>query len=150
MIVLIVLALATLAARAVGVAGIEFLNSWPAATRAGLAAMLLFTSVGHFNSLRYELVRMIPPLVPYPMIFVYFTGLCEIVGAIGLLVPATRFAAAVALIALFVAILPANLYAAQNGVPVLGATATPVIPRILVQLLFIALTYWAGIRTAAQ
>ena len=150
MIVLIILAAATLAARVAGFAGVASLNSWPAAIRAGLASMLLFTSVGHFNAVRFGLVRMMPPAIPYPMALVYFTGLCEIAGAIGLLIPRTRIAAAVALIVLFVAVLPANLYAAQNGVPVLGQAATPVIPRILVQVMFIALTYWAGIRAAAR
>jgi uncharacterized membrane protein len=113
MAVLIVLGIAILLSRLAGVAGVELLDSWPAATRAGLAVMLLFTGIAHFNSMRHDLVRMVPPSIPRPMAFIYFTGLCEILGDIGLLLPATRFAAAVALIVLFLALLPANIYAAR-------------------------------------
>ena len=87
--------------------------------------MLLFTSVAHFNSLRHDLARMIPPGVPSPMGMVYFTGLCEIAGAIGLLVPRTRRAAAVALIVFFLAILPANIHAARAGLTLAGKPGDP-------------------------
>lgn len=78
----------------------------------------------------------------------YFTGLCEIAGAIGLLVPRTRRAAAWALIVLFLAILPANIHAALSGVTLRGAPATPLVIRVPMQAIFIALTWWAGIRRA--
>jgi uncharacterized membrane protein len=145
MAVLIVLGVALVLARIAGALGIKPLDSWPAAIRVGLAAMLLFTSVAHFNSLRHDLARMIPPGVPSPMGMVYFTGLCEIAGAIGLLVPRTRRAAAVALIVFFLAILPANIHAARAGLSLAGNPVTPLVVRIPVQVLFIALTWWAGI-----
>ncbi len=148
MAVLIVLAVALVLARAAGALGLKALDSWPAAVRAGLAAMLLFTSLAHFNSLRHDLARMIPPGVPSPMAMVYFTGLCEIAGAIGLLVPRTRRAAAWALIAFFLAILPANIHAARAGLSLAGNPVTPLAMRIPVQVLFIALTWWAGIHKA--
>ena len=150
MIVLIVLGAALLLARLAGVAGVEDLDSWPAATRVGLAAMLLFTAVAHFNSMRHDLARMVPPAVPSPMAMIYFTGVCEALGAIGLLVPRTRVAAAVALILLFVALLPANIHAARSGATLRGKPATPLALRIPMQILFIALTAWAGVYAAAQ
>lgn len=145
MAVLIVLGVALLLARIAGLLGVKALDSWPAAVRVGLAAMLLFTSAGHFNSLRHDLARMIPPGVPSPMGMVYFTGLCEIAGAIGLVVPRTRRIAAGALIVFFLAILPANIHAARAGLTLAGNPVTPEGPRIAVQVLFIALTWWAGI-----
>ena len=148
MIVVAVLVAGALLARLAGALGLRPLASWPAALRVGLAAMLLFTSVAHFNSLRHDLARMIPPGVPSPMGMVYFTGLCEIAGAVGLLVPRTRRAAAWALIVFFLAILPANIHAAQAGLSLAGKPVTPVVPRILVQAVFILLTWWAGIRKA--
>lgn len=146
MAVLVVLAVALLLARAAGALGIKALASWPAAVRVGLAAMLLFTSIAHFNSLRHDLARMMPPGVPYPMAMVYFTGLCEIAGALGLLVPRTRRAAAWALIVFFLAILPANIHAARAGLSLAGSPVTPLAARIPMQALFIVLTWWAGIR----
>jgi uncharacterized membrane protein len=88
---------------------------------------------------------MVPPAIPRPMAMVYFTGVCEALGAIGLLVPVTRTAAAVALIALFVALLPANIHAARSGVTLRGKPATPLALRVPMQILFIALTAWAGV-----
>jgi uncharacterized membrane protein len=146
MIVLIILAVVTLLARFAGAEGVAFLNSWPAAVRAGLAAMLLFTGSAHFFSMRHDMARMMPPGLPKPMALVYFTGVCEIAGAIGLLVPATRLAAAIALIVFFLAVLPANIHAARAGVLLRGKPATPLAVRIPMQALFIALTWWAGTR----
>jgi len=145
MAVLIVLGTALLLARLAGVAGVEMLDSWPAATRVGLTVMLLFTSSAHFNSMRHDMARMMPQAIPNPMAFVYFTGLCEILGAIGLLISATRVVAAVALIVFFLAVLPANIHAARAGVTLRGRPATPLTLRIPMQALFIALTLWAGI-----
>ena len=146
--VLIVLAVALVAARIAGALGIRALDSWPAAVRVGLAAMLLFTAVAHFNALRHDLARMMPPFVPSPMAMVYFTGLCEIAGAIGLLVRRTRQAAAWALIVFFLAVLPANIHAARAGLTLGGAPVTPIAIRVPVQGLFILMTWWAGIRRA--
>ena len=76
---------------------------------------------------------------------IYFTGACEILGAIGLLLSWTRIYAAAGLILLLIAILPANVHAARAEVIIRGKPATPLIVRIPMQLLFIALTGWAGI-----
>ena len=149
MVVLFVLLAAILLSRFAGVSGVDPLDAWPPATRVGLSVMLLFTSSAHFNSMRHDLARMVPPAVPHPMAFVYFTGICEILGAIGLQVPSTRFAAAVALIAFFLAVLPANIHAARTGVQLRGKPSTPLILRIPMQALFIALTWWAGIASPA-
>ena len=145
MIVLIVLGAALLLARVAGAAGVDFLDSWPAATRMGLAAMLLLTASAHFNAKRHDLARMVPPAIPHPMEFVYFTGVCEIFGAFGLLVPRVRVAAALALIVLFVAVLPANIHAARAGLTLRGKPVTPLALRVPMQILFVALTAWAGI-----
>jgi uncharacterized membrane protein len=148
MIVVIVLGVALVLARLAGAAGVEALNSWPAATRTGLAVMLLLTASAHFNSMRHDLARMVPPAIPHPMAMIYFTGVCEALGAFGLLVPRTRVAAALALIVLFVALLPANVHAARSGITLRGKPATPLALRVPMQILFIALTAWAGVYAA--
>jgi uncharacterized membrane protein len=149
-IVLVVLGATLLLARLSGAAGVDSLNSWPAATRAGLAAMLLFTASAHFTKMRHDLARMVPPAIPNPMAMTYFTGVCEILGAIGLLVPRTRVAAAIALIVLFVTLLPANIHAARAGVTLRGKPATPLALRVPMQIVFIALTAWAGVYASAR
>jgi uncharacterized membrane protein len=143
---LIVLIVATLIARAAGQLGVSALRSWQTATRVGLAVMLWFTAAAHFNSMRSDLIRMVPPGVPNPELMVTFTGVCEILGGIGLLVPRTRRVAAIALIAFLVAVLPANIHAAREELAIGGAPVTPLWPRAALQLLFIALVWWSAWR----
>ena len=147
MIVLVVLVLGILLGRVAGVAGVARLNSWAAAVRVGLAVMLVFTASAHFTSMRHDLARMVPDVIPHPMAVIYFTGACEILGAIGLLVPSVRLVAGVALIVFFIAVLPANIHAAGAGVTLRGEPPTPLVLRIPMQVLFIGLTWWSAVST---
>jgi uncharacterized membrane protein len=146
---LIVLVVVTLVARLIGRWVVDHLRDLAASTRVGLAVMFGFTAAAHFNSMRADMVTMVPPFVPNPEFMVTFTGICEILGAIGLLVPRTRRLAAVALILLLLAVLPANINAAQAGVTLRGAPATPIVPRIALQALFIGLLWWSGVARPA-
>jgi uncharacterized membrane protein YphA (DoxX/SURF4 family) len=74
------------------------LDDWRIATRVGLAVMFSFTGVAHFTATRADLVRMVPPRLPNPALFVTLTGIAELAGAIGLLIPASAPRAAYALI----------------------------------------------------
>ena len=98
MVVLFVLFGSLLFFRALGALGISVFDSWPASTRFALAVMFLFTSSAHFNKFRHDLARMMPAIFPHPMASVYFTGICEILGAIGILVPQTRSLAGLSLV----------------------------------------------------
>jgi uncharacterized membrane protein len=142
---LIVLIGVVLLARLLGYAGVAPLRDWAACTRLGLAVMLCFTAAAHFNSMRADMIAMVPPSVPNPGLMVTFTGVCEILGAVGLLVPRARRIAAAALIVFMLAVLPANIHAARTGVTLRGVTATPIVPRVALQGLFIALLWWSGL-----
>ncbi len=78
MVVLGVLVVSILISRGIGAIGLEALASWPAATRAGLAVMLLFTASAHFNAMKADLIRMVPPWIRNPRAVVAFTGLSEV------------------------------------------------------------------------
>jgi uncharacterized membrane protein len=145
---LIVLVVVTLLARLAGQLGVAPLRHWTGATRLGLAVMFCFTAAAHFNSMRADLIRMVPASVPNPELMVSFTGLCEIAGALGLLLPPTRRVAATALVLLLLAVLPANIHASQSGVTLRGAPPTPLFPRVALQLFFITLIWWCGIRAS--
>jgi uncharacterized membrane protein len=146
---LIVLVAVTLVARLAGRFGVAGLRSWQSAARLGMAVMLCFTAAAHFNSMRPDLVRMVPAGVPNAELMVTFTGVCELLGAVGLLVPGTRRAAAVALIAFFIAVLPANVHAAREALTIGGSAATPLLLRVPLQFLFIAVVWWTGWQRAA-
>jgi uncharacterized membrane protein len=77
-------------------------------------------------------------------ILVRFTGLCEIAGGIGLLVPVLRPWAAVALIVFLIAVFPANAYAARHPER-FGRAAIPFWPRLLAQLALIALLVFVAL-----
>jgi uncharacterized membrane protein len=105
--------------------------------------MFCFTAAAHFNRMSDDLVRMVPRWVPWPRAVVYFTGVCEIAGAIGLLVPPLRRVAGIALIAFLIAVFPANVGADRKRLTIAGRRATPLLIRLPMQVLFIALVWWA-------
>jgi len=129
--------------RALGFAGVTTFTSWHSSARDALAVMLFFTASAHFTSMKDDLVRMMPPWVPRPRVVVYFTGICEIAGAVGLLIPALNRAAGISLIVFFLAVLPANIHAARAGVTLRGKAATALRLRVPLQLLYIAWTCWS-------
>jgi uncharacterized membrane protein len=145
----IVLVVTTVLMRLAGRLGVVSLRSWRASTRAGLAVMLGFTAVAHFNDMRADLVRMVPPGVPNPELMVTLTGICELLGGIGLLVPRTRRLAAALLIVFLIAVLPANIHATRAELTLGGAAATALWPRVALQLLFIGLVWWSGWRSTS-
>ena len=78
-------------------------------------------------------------------LFVFVTGILEILGAIGLLILQVRTAAGICLAILFVAMFPANINAALKQVPLRGKSATPLWLRLPMQGLFIALALWVAL-----
>ena len=143
MLVLIILIASILIFRGLGFAGAPAFASWPADVRDGLAVMLLFTGSAHFTPVKEDLIRMTPQWVPRQRAMVFFTGLCELAGAVGLVVPETRRAAGIALILFFIAVLPANIHAARAKVTLRGRAATPLWLRLPMQILFIVLAWWS-------
>ena len=144
---LIVMLVAWLALRLLGMVGIvPAADSWQSALRFALAAMFTFTAVSHFlPRTRPDLVRMVPSGLPWPQHLVTLTGLLELAGAVGLLIPLLVQAAAYALAALLVAMFPANLHAARARLSVAGRTAMPLRTRLPLQIFWIAaLLYIAG------
>lgn len=137
---LIVLVSVTLILLAAGAAGVRRLRPWPVALRGGLAAMFILTGVSHFIGMREDLINMVPPALPAPGLLVTVTGVLELAGAAGLLWPRTAPWAAAGLSALLVAMFPANVYAAVEGLELSGEQAMGLLPRTLLQLVFLAAT----------
>jgi uncharacterized membrane protein len=115
---LITLLVGSIAARTVGWLGVGYVNSWTAAIAVGLAAMFVLTGVAHFApTMRRDLIAIVPPRLPAPRLLVTVTGVLELLGAAGLLLPVTRVPAAVCLLALMLAMFPANIYASRMPNP---------------------------------
>ena len=144
MVVLLIFVLSCLVFRGLGFAGVPAFGTWQASARDALSLMLVFTGVSHFTFMKEDFVRMVPPPIPWPRAMVYFTGVCEIAGAVGLALPEFRHIAACALIAFFLAVLPANIHAARARVTLRGKTATRLWLRIPMQILFIVIAFWSA------
>lgn len=109
-----------------------------------MCAMLCFTAIGHFK-FTAGMTQMIPSPLPYKRTLVYATGVLEPVLGAGLLFPATRLTAAIALLAMLILMLPANISAARRHLNYETGEPTGPGPRYLwfripLQLLFIAWT----------
>lgn len=145
MVPIITLTAATLLARLTGFLGVDALD-WQTSLRIGLAAMFLITGIVHFvPKFRDDMIRMVPEKLPRPAALVTITGVLELAGAIGLLIPATAPAAAICLALLLAAMFPANVSAARRGIPLAGTPATPLGIRTAEQILFIALAVLAAL-----
>ncbi|MHA0033637.1 DoxX family protein [Deinococcus sp. PESE-13] len=84
--------------------------------RSALPLALAFTAIGirHFTHPE-PFDRIVPPSVPMsPRTATLLSGAAEVAGGLGLLHPATRPAARWGLIALLVAVFPANIHMARH------------------------------------
>lgn len=76
-----------------------------------LGVFFVAAGVNHFVMPRYYR-RIVPPRCGDPATVVAISGVAEIAGGVGALVPATRRAAGWGLVALLIAVFPANIYMA--------------------------------------
>ncbi|HEX6245157.1 MAG TPA: hypothetical protein VFZ61_29750, partial [Polyangiales bacterium] len=83
------------------------------AFRALLAGFMTLMGVLHFTH-DQVFAAVVPDYLPQPMLLVYLSGICEIALGLGLLFERTRVVAAWGLMALFVAVFPANLHMALH------------------------------------
>src|ERR687898_2002544 len=143
---LFVLIISFLLLRAVGWLGVKQLSSWRDAGRGALAIMFLFTGISHFTTMKYDFAAMIPAPLPNDLWVIYLTGVLEIAGAVGLLIPRTRKLAGICLVLLLVSLFPANVYAALSEIPLRGEAATPLWIRTPMQLLYIGMVWWTSIK----
>jgi uncharacterized membrane protein len=144
-----VLVVATPALRLLGVLGVRRFAGWPACAAHAMAAMLVLTGIVRFvpDSVAAmpsaeELALMVPPFVPFPLAMVHLTGVLELLIAVGLVLASTRRSAAIGLAILLPLLLPANIYAALNDIPLNGAEATPLWLRVPQQVAYIAIALW--------
>lgn len=108
-----------------------------------LAALLLAAGIGHFV-IPDRFMAIMPPYLPWHYELVLITGVLEIAGGLGLLLPRTRKAAAWGVFALLLAMWPANIHHAMAQVQVEGLPASPTAlwVRVPLQLVLLAWAWW--------
>ena len=125
----------------------------PAAPRLGTSVLLIaliFATSGILHLVKPRLfMSIVPPWLPDPRALVLISGVCEIAGAAGILLPMTRVAAGWGLIALLVAVFPANIQMLMNA-RAAHASALWVgglVARLPLQVLLIIWIYRSTIRS---
>jgi len=103
---------------------------WWTALRVALTATFLLTASAHWRRKRRDdLIRMLPAALPRPDLLITVTGICEIQGAVGLLVSRVAPVAALGLTPLLIALFPANVRATRQAIAIGGRPATPLPAR---------------------
>jgi uncharacterized membrane protein len=111
-----------------------------------LALFFIAAGANHFRTPEIYL-GMMPAWLPAPGLMNTISGAAEIFGGIGLLIAATRHAAGWGLIALLIAVFPANLHVAFQGhMP--GTDFSPQVLwwRLPFQAVFIAVVWWVAVK----
>lgn len=108
-----------------------------------LSVALIVVGITHFVKPE-EYAKIVPPQFGDKFAMVYISGFFEILGAVGLLIPFVSVAAAWGLIALFIAVFPANIYQAIHSIPIEGIPHHPLLYwfRLPFQAVFIAWAWW--------
>ena len=112
---------------------------WKKLVLFGLAAFFINVGVDHFVNPEFYLSIM-PPAFPLHLEAVYISGFFEVLGGVGVLIPRLRKIAGWGLVALLVAVYPANIYMAITPEAFPEASVALLYVRLAFQFLFF---YWA-------
>jgi uncharacterized membrane protein len=134
----IVLVVSALVFWLAGHAGVSAFHDPGFVLRAALGAMFLLTASAHWGKRRPDLIRMVPPGFPRPDFLVTITGVLELLGVIGLFVPATARTACMCLALLLIALFPANVHAARRHLTIAGQPVPGLPLRSAIQFVFVA------------
>jgi uncharacterized membrane protein len=111
------------------------------------AVFFVLAGANHFRDPPFYR-KIIPPGLPLPMALVVVSGVCEIAGGIGLLIHPLRAAAGWGLIALLIAVFPANIFMALSTDPGVRGNFAPWVLwlRLPLQAVFIAWVWLVSAR----
>jgi uncharacterized membrane protein len=111
----------------------------------GLGFVFVWFFVGgiaHFAATDLE-TGIMPPYIPWPRLAVLISGVFELLGAFGVLIPSTRRAAGAGLFLLTIAVTPANVYMLQRP-DLFSVPHWLLVLRLPVQVGLLALIAWSS------
>lgn len=122
-----------------------------AAGRLSLALLLFLTASAHFTRTG-EMARMLPEAVPSRELLIQISGVIEILAGLAILLPRTQHFAGWFLVAFFILVFPANIYAAIHRVDFGGHEMGPkyLWARAPLQLLLIWWAWYFAARKPAR
>jgi uncharacterized membrane protein len=101
----------------------------------------LIGGIAHFVATDTEM-RIVPPYIPRPRVIVMISGVCELLGAAGLMYSPTRSAAGVGLGALTIAVTPAHIYMLQRP-DLFDVPYWALVLRLPIQVALLLLIAWS-------
>lgn len=123
----------------------------PILKRVALVLVFLWFTIGgvaHYVLTEAEM-RIVPPFIPWPRAAVLVSGVFELLGAVGILIPVTRRAAGVGLFLLTIAVTPANIYMLQHA-EAFSVPRWALIVRLPFQVALLAMILWSTWNTQAN
>ena len=116
-----------------------------------VAAYFLYGGVSHFTNPDF-FVAIMPPYLPYHLEIVWISGAFEVLGGLGILLTRTRLMTGLGLIALTLAVTPANIHMAMNpdlfpDVPVIALYVRLVLQVVLLWVIWFSTS---GVRAARR
>lgn len=106
-----------------------------------LGILFILAGINHFRNPDFYL-RIMPPYLPWHLFLVYLSGIFEILFGVLLLIPKTQKLAAWGLIALLLAVFPANIYMAMNTELFADINPLLIYLRLPLQFVVIAWAFW--------
>ncbi len=110
-----------------------------------IAALFIGTGVSHFLW-PDVFVRIMPPYFPRPLLLVYLSGVAELLGGIGVLIPALRLYAGWGLILLLCAVFPVHVYMVRRPEAFSHIPRWALYARLPLQFVLMAWVYWTVCR----
>jgi len=109
-----------------------------------MAIFYVSAGISHFVNTDF-FVRIVPDYLPFPLALVYVSGVCEVALGVLVVVPATTRWAAWGIIALLIAVFPANIHMVVHNIPLRPDAAPNPLAlwlRLPLQGVLIAWAWW--------
>ena len=110
-----------------------------------LSLLFIAAGINHFVTPDMY-VKIMPEYLPWPLALVYVSGFFEVLGGVGVAIPRLRRAAGWGLIALLVAVFPANVQMMIHANQFPNIPFWALVARLPLQGLLIAWIWWAAVK----
>jgi uncharacterized membrane protein len=127
---------------------LDTLGGWRITGLLFVFAWFLLGGIAHFAFTGVEM-RIVPPYIPWAHAAVLVSGVCELLGALGLVWHRTRRTAGIGLFLLTLAVTPCHIYMLQRP-ELFGVPYWALLLRLPVQLALLVLILWSTAPKAAS
>ncbi len=111
-----------------------------------LALLFIAAGINHFVNPGFYL-KITPDFVPWPQSMIYLSGVFEVLGGVGVLVPKLRRAAGWGLIALLLAVSPVHVDMLVHADRFAEVPMWALVARLLLQPVLIAWVWWTAVKS---